>query len=98
MTDWRAETLLNALSRSGRVGLTQLYFDRRRALLALDSQPDKQTPEAELLRLRAEELAAGLDAWTGGWFSAALGAEADSSAGCSPLLNTVPTPGNEDRS
>ncbi|MDG2334131.1 MAG: hypothetical protein P8Q97_07905 [Myxococcota bacterium] len=82
--------------------LTQLYFDRRRALLALDSQPDKQTPEAELLRLRAEELAAGLDAWTGGWFSAALraesGAEADSSAGCSPLLNTVPTPGNEDRS
>ena len=82
--------------------LTQLYFDRRRALLALDSQPDKQTPEAELLRLRADELAAGLDAWTGGWFSAALraesGAEADSSAGCSPLLNTVPTPGNEDRS
>ncbi len=71
-------------------------------MLALDSLPDKQAPEAALLRLRAEELAAGLDAWTGGWFSDALrtelGAEADSSAGCSPLLNTVPTPGNEDRS
>ena len=27
-------------------------------------------PEARRLRLRADELAAGLDAWTGGWFSA----------------------------
>jgi hypothetical protein len=52
--------------------LAQLYFDRRRALLALDSQPDKGSPEAVALRLRAEELAAGLDAWTGGWFSRAL--------------------------
>lgn len=78
--------------------LTQLYFDRRRALLALNSQPDKDAPEAELLRLRAEELAAGLDAWTGGWFSAALSAEADSSEGCSPVpLSQVPTPRNEDR-
>ena len=67
----RAVTLLNALSRTRRAGLTQLYFDRRRALLALAALPDKQAPEAALLRLRAEELAAGLDAWTGGWFSRA---------------------------
>jgi len=45
-------------------------------LLALDSQPDKGSPEAVALRLRARELAAGLDAWTGGWFSrAAAGSE-----------------------
>jgi len=36
--------------------VNQLYFDRQRAL---------QAGEA----LRASELAAGLDAWTGGWFS-----------------------------
>jgi len=54
--------------------VNQLYFDRRRALLALDAHPDKGSPEAEALRLRAEELAAGLDAWTGGWFSRALAA------------------------
>ena len=63
---------MNALSRTRRAGLTQLYFDRRRALLALDSHPDKRSPEAVALGLRAEELAAGLDAWTGGWFSRAL--------------------------
>ncbi len=48
----------------------------RRALLALDAQPDKRSPEAVALRLRAEELAAGLDAWTGGWFKRALVGEA----------------------
>jgi len=52
--------------------VNQLYFDRRRALLALDAHPDKGSPEAVALRLRAEELAAGLDAWTGGWFSRGL--------------------------
>ena len=51
--------------------VNQLYFDRRRALLALDSHLDKHSSEAVGLRLRAEELAAGLDAWTGGWFSRA---------------------------
>ena len=51
--------------------LTQLYFDRRRALLALDAHADKHSSEDVALRLRAEELAAGLDAWTGGWFSRA---------------------------
>jgi hypothetical protein len=45
-------------------------------LLALDAHPDKHSPEAAALRLRAQELAAGLDAWTGGWFSrAAAGSE-----------------------
>jgi hypothetical protein len=38
--------LLNALARIGRAGLTRLYFDRRRALLALESHPDKHSPEA----------------------------------------------------
>ncbi|MFP8874117.1 MAG: hypothetical protein VCB42_06230, partial [Myxococcota bacterium] len=50
--------------------INQLYFDRRRARVALDAYGDKGDPEAVLLQLRAEELAAGLDAWTGGWFSA----------------------------
>ncbi len=50
--------------------VNQLYFDRRRTLVALDAYGDKSDPEAVLLQLRAEELAAGLDAWTGGWFSA----------------------------
>jgi hypothetical protein len=61
--------------------VNQLYFDRRRALLALDAHPDKRAPEAVALRLRAEELAAGLDAWTGGWFSRALVGEAGETAG-----------------
>lgn len=39
--------------------LNQLYFDRQRALAAGES-------------LRAAELAAGLDAWTDGWFSRAI--------------------------
>jgi hypothetical protein len=50
--------------------ITQLYFERRRVLaeLAAAATPD----EAIRLRLRAAELAAGIDAWTGGWFSRAL--------------------------
>jgi len=50
--------------------ITQLYFERRRVLLELAAA---RTPEEALrLRLRAAELAAGIDAWTGGWFSGAL--------------------------
>jgi hypothetical protein len=50
--------------------ITQLYFERRRVLIELAAA---QTPEEALrLRLRAAELAAGIDAWTGGWFSRAL--------------------------
>jgi hypothetical protein len=46
--------------------ITQLYFERRRVLAQLESPG--QPGDAERLRLRADELAAGIDAWTGGWF------------------------------
>lgn len=51
--------------------ITQLYFERRRTLVELARLDDAPESEPERLRLllRAEELAAGLDAWTGGWFS-----------------------------
>jgi hypothetical protein len=49
--------------------VTQLYFERRRALAELAARPDASEPEQLALRLRAAELAAGIDAWTGGWFS-----------------------------
>ncbi|MBW2382054.1 MAG: hypothetical protein JRG92_00405 [Deltaproteobacteria bacterium] len=49
--------------------VTQLYFDRRRALIALGAFADRRDPEAVALEIRSRELAAGLDAWTGGWFS-----------------------------
>ncbi len=48
--------------------VTQLYFERRRVLLALRAAPADGDERARL-RLRADELAAGLDAWTGGFFS-----------------------------
>lgn len=51
--------------------ISQLYFERRRALLDLAALPSKSGVEAARLRLRAEELASGLDAWTGGWWSRA---------------------------
>jgi hypothetical protein len=38
-------------------------------LVALAAFADRSDPEAVLLALRCQELAAGLDAWTGGWFS-----------------------------
>ena len=51
--------------------VNQLYFERRRVVAELAALPD--APPAEILRLqlRAAELAAGLDSWTGGWFSRA---------------------------
>jgi hypothetical protein len=49
--------------------ITQLYFERRRVLVRLAALGTDAGEEAALLRLRADELAAGLDAWTGGWFS-----------------------------
>jgi hypothetical protein len=48
--------------------VTQLYFERRRTLLALRGAAGDDAEQARL-RLRADELAAGLDAWTGGFFS-----------------------------
>ena len=47
--------------------LDQLYFDRRRALEAAEAAP-ADSRDAARERLRAEELASGLDAWTDGWF------------------------------
>ena len=49
--------------------ITHLYFERRRAVAEFAALGDRGTPEAVRLRLRAAELAAGIDAWTGGWFS-----------------------------
>jgi hypothetical protein len=50
--------------------INQLYFERR-ALLERLRLPGADEAERRALALRAEELAAGLDAWTGGWFSSA---------------------------
>lgn len=52
--------------------VNQLYFDRRRSLAALARFEDRNDPEALALEIRCQELAAGLDAWTGGWFSEAI--------------------------
>jgi len=49
--------------------ITQLYFERRRVLVALLASGAPHSDDALQLRLRASELAAGIDAWTGGWFS-----------------------------
>jgi hypothetical protein len=56
--------------------ITQLYFERRRTLLQLASQSSARGAEAARLRLRADELGSGLDAWTGGWWSRAASAPA----------------------
>ncbi len=49
--------------------ITHLFFERRRVLLELAGlEHGAEAPDADQLRLRADELAAGLDAWTGGWF------------------------------
>jgi len=52
--------------------ITQLYFERRRALIDAHRTAATTPLEAARLRLRAAELAAGLDAWTGGWWSRQL--------------------------
>jgi hypothetical protein len=48
--------------------VTQLYFERRRVLLELAALGPAGGLEVARLQLRADELAAQLDAWTGGWF------------------------------
>ena len=51
--------------------VNQLYFERVRVLLELEAAlHDGSGPGRQ--RARAEELAAGLDAWTGGWFGRQL--------------------------
>jgi hypothetical protein len=54
--------------------VTQLYFERRRVLAELFGRPDLPAPERLGLQLRAAELAAGIDAWSGGWFTRARAA------------------------
>jgi hypothetical protein len=49
--------------------INRLYFERRRILVSLAGLDPGDGAEAIRLRLRADELAAGLDSWTGGWFS-----------------------------
>ena len=53
--------------------ITQLYFERRRVIAQLQMLPDPGEAERLRLRLRADELAAGIDAWTGGWFGRQTG-------------------------
>ena len=48
--------------------ITRLFYERRRVLAELAALEDSDASEALRLRLRADELAAGIDAWTGGWF------------------------------
>ena len=54
--------------------VTQLYFERQRVLAAFAAPPPDSS--LALLRLRADELSSGLDAWTGGWFSTQLAPDA----------------------
>jgi hypothetical protein len=68
--------------------VTQLYFERRRVLLGLRTA-SADGAEAARLRLRADELAAGLDAWTGGFFSR----HAPSLAGVAPLDSPISSTG-----
>ena len=52
--------------------INQLYFERRGLLERLRAAGAADDPERARMALRAAELAAGLDAWTGGWFTAQL--------------------------
>jgi ligand-binding sensor domain-containing protein len=49
--------------------VNRLYFERLRVLARLDALPAERGGERGELELRARELAAGLDAWTGGEFA-----------------------------
>jgi hypothetical protein len=51
--------------------ITQLYFERRRALAEAAAQRGS-VGGGGALTLRAAQLAAGIDAWTGGWFGRQL--------------------------
>lgn len=51
--------------------INQAYYERQSLLRALETAPAEGVStevERRKLRLRADELAAGLDGWTGGWF------------------------------
>jgi len=67
--------------------IDQLYFERQRVLASL-AAPEPEASETAL-RLRAAELASGLDAWTGGWFSEQL-AHRDSAGPSLPEQEPLP--------
>ncbi len=56
--------------------INQLYYERRGLLQQLAAGPRADGPDPRQLELRAAELTAGLDAWTGGWFSEVRAARA----------------------
>jgi hypothetical protein len=49
--------------------VNRLYFERQRVVAKLEDLPPGPGPERDQLELRAHELAAGLDAWSGGMFT-----------------------------
>jgi hypothetical protein len=49
--------------------VTHLYFERRKLQIELLQNPPKEVNELIAKELRLEELTAGIDAMTGGWFS-----------------------------
>lgn len=53
-------------------GVTRLYYERRRLQIELLTKPAKDINLKVAKQLRIEELTAGLDAYTGGWFSKKL--------------------------
>jgi hypothetical protein len=77
--------------------VVQLYFARRRVLLDLAAHAAPEGLEAERLRLRADELAAGLDAWTGGWWSQHVPPLERPGPGASPAASGPPRAGRPPR-
>lgn len=53
--------------------VTHLYFERRRLQIDLLTNPPKQLEDKLEKELRLQELTAGIDALTGGWFSKKIG-------------------------
>ncbi|MBW2271990.1 MAG: hypothetical protein JRG96_01865 [Deltaproteobacteria bacterium] len=65
--------------------VNQLFYERRSIVLQLRTLADPgDAADAVKLALRAAELAAGLDAWTGGWFSDQLRGQAAQHGNASP--------------
>ncbi len=80
----RAETLPDDPTRSPTGGTQQLYFERRGLLRQLATAAGAEGTDARQLEQRAAELAAGLDSWTGGWFSEVHAARSDAGSENAP--------------
>jgi hypothetical protein len=76
--------------------INQLYFERRRVLDELLAGPP-DAMQQRLRRRRAEELTAGLDAWTGGWFGRRAASRASGNCPSAVPGIGVPSHGNETR-